>query len=395
MKTKSLITKLYAFALFDDLILIYPLYTLLFADSHISPVKISSLLAVWSFTAFLLEVPAGSIADKYPRRNVLLTGILLRAIGYTFWLFMHTYLGFLIGFILWGIKSAFTSGTKEALVYDELVKTDDVHLYTKVMGRMEALSLFAIVLAGIGASLLARHGYTIILVFSILAVLVSAFVVFLLPKAKITKSAVETKLTEYLRSGIKLAVKKPNVLFIIIFTSVMLGLGALDEYDSLFFRAKGLSNASVSIWLSIIVLFGIVGSLMAHRLEHIRLPIIPLVLLLSALLFLATLVPGVFAPLIIGVFALFFYFVKVLFNTYLQQSIEEKTRATVTSVAGMLAELVALTTFAIVGLTAARGYIFSIKVLAGLLGLFGIILIPYYLYLKSRYGYVFQKPAVE
>lgn len=53
-KIKSLF---YTFSFFDEFILIYPLYAVMFADKGLSATQISTLFIVWSLTSFLLEVP--------------------------------------------------------------------------------------------------------------------------------------------------------------------------------------------------------------------------------------------------------------------------------------------------------------------------------------------------
>lgn len=117
---RSFITKIYLYSFFADLIFIYPVYSVMFVDKGLSPLQISILLMVWAGTSFVLEVPSGVIADKYSRKNILVFSQLVRIIGYMFWVLMPNFLGFLVGFILWGIKSAFTSGTLESFIFDEL-----------------------------------------------------------------------------------------------------------------------------------------------------------------------------------------------------------------------------------------------------------------------------------
>src|SRR4051812_19285580 len=90
----------YSFAFLDDFVLIYPLYGVLFADRGLHATQVASLFIVWSLCSFVFEVPAGSIADKYPRRSVLLVAVLFKALGFASWLVCQHYIGFLVGFIL-------------------------------------------------------------------------------------------------------------------------------------------------------------------------------------------------------------------------------------------------------------------------------------------------------
>ena len=130
------IGKIYAFKFFDSFILIFPLYAVMFVDAGLSPVEISIALLAWSATAFFMDIPAGVVADRAPRRYVLAIAQTGRAAGFVLWLIYPHFWGFLAGLVLWGFKSAFTSGTFEALIYDELAAEGRGQTYARVIGRV-------------------------------------------------------------------------------------------------------------------------------------------------------------------------------------------------------------------------------------------------------------------
>ena len=134
----SFLARLSAFKFFDSFILIVPLYAVMFVDAGLTPVQISVALIAWSATAFTLQIPSGVIADRWSRRHILALAQLARAAGFVVWLLYPHFWGFLAGLVLWGIKSAFTSGTFEALLYDELKAQGRAHDYTRVYGRARA-----------------------------------------------------------------------------------------------------------------------------------------------------------------------------------------------------------------------------------------------------------------
>ena len=90
---------------------------------------------------------------------------------------------FLIGLVLWGIKSACTSGAFEALLYDELKAKDREGDYTRIYGRSRAVQAFAVVLAALGAAALARLGYSLELDASVAACVVATAAALSLPPA--------------------------------------------------------------------------------------------------------------------------------------------------------------------------------------------------------------------
>lgn len=373
----------YAFAFFEEFVLIYPLYAVMFADQGLNAAQISSLFIVWSVTGFLLEVPSGSIADRFPRKNVLVVAQLLQLVAFAFWLFMPSYAGFLIGFLLWGVNGALVSGTKEALVYDELKRVNASKDYTKVIGRMETIGLTATIAAGFGAAALARTGYEFILLLSLAAIVISALIALSIPRARRAESTGETRYWDYLFMGVKLALRRRKVLFIIAFMAIVTGLGAIDEYYTLLFNEQGLSNTMIALWIGVIYAFGAASSFFAYKLEEKRIPSVISLLVWAGVLFAATVLPPSLGPLAIGLHVAFVYLIRVLFNTYLQREIDDKTRATATSVGGFLAELGALITFVLFAVVAQRhDYTLAFQYAAGLVVIAAIL----YGLLHRRYG---------
>src|SRR5512138_1676674 len=119
-RLKRLAATLYLYSFLHDLILLYPVYVLLFADTGLTVAEISSLFVIWSVTAFLLELPSGVWADAVSRRLLLCLAPVLGAIGFGLWTAVGSYWAFLVGFVLWGTQGAMQSGALEALVYEEL-----------------------------------------------------------------------------------------------------------------------------------------------------------------------------------------------------------------------------------------------------------------------------------
>ncbi|OXE35332.1 MAG: hypothetical protein CGW95_14545 [Phenylobacterium zucineum] len=123
---------------------IYPVYGVMFVAKGLTPVQIATTLIAWSLTGIVLQIPAGAIADKWSRRGVLAVGQAVRVVGFLIWLVWPTYPGLLIGMMLWGVKSALTSGIFEALLYDELAALDRPEAYARLVGRAAAVGYVAV-----------------------------------------------------------------------------------------------------------------------------------------------------------------------------------------------------------------------------------------------------------
>lgn len=305
---------------------------------------------------------------------MLFVAVIFRAVSFVFWLGMPNYWGFLIGFVLWGINSALSSGTQEALIYDELKRLDILRDYTKLIGHMELFGLVGTVLAGFSAAALAPMGYRIILILSIAAVLAAASILRLLPKAPSVEPTGEVKYWHYLSKGVQFVFHKRKVLFIVAFAAIVTGFGAVDEYYNLLFKEQGLSNAMIAFWMGVVFAFGALGSTIAHRLEGMRLPLTLALFVWAGILGSATFLPPSLSPLAIGLYVAFLYIIKVLFNTYLQNELDDKTRATATSVNGLMIEFGALIVFGLFAIVGeSHTYTLGFQIITGAIAVAAVI----------------------
>ncbi|MFI8971360.1 MFS transporter [Nocardia asteroides] len=173
-----------------DLLPIYALYGVLFADYGLSTAQISLLLALWSVTAFVLEVPSGAWADTVSRRALLVLSCLLQATCFALWMLAPSFVGFALGFVIWGVASSLESGTFEALIYDDLVARGEPAAYASIMGwargAQETTVLAAILVA---APLFALGGYPLVGWVSVAIALLHTITALALPSAPVAISA--------------------------------------------------------------------------------------------------------------------------------------------------------------------------------------------------------------
>lgn len=65
---KRLVRTLYVYTFLDELVLLYPVYALLFTETGLSVAETSSFFVIWPVTGLVLEVPSGALADAGSRR---------------------------------------------------------------------------------------------------------------------------------------------------------------------------------------------------------------------------------------------------------------------------------------------------------------------------------------
>jgi MFS family permease len=313
----------------------------------LSATEITGLFALWSIVAFACEVPSGALADSMSRRRLLTIAMLLRAVGFALWIALPDYAGFATGFVLWGIAGSFTSGTEQALVYDELAAIGRAAAYPGLMGRAGTGRWLGNGVAVAAATpLYALGGYPLVGGVSVAVCLLGAYVAATLPEAPRVEEAGEGHYLANLRAGLREAAGSRAVRRLLVLGALLAGMWAVEEYFPLLAGADGVPTGLIPLLLLPQLLIPAAASALAGRFAGLR------PLLVGALLTLAALLLAVGAlvrhPLGLVVIALplgILVLVEVLLDARLQDSIEGTARATVTSVAGVGAEVAAVGLF--------------------------------------------------
>ncbi|GIJ24772.1 MFS transporter [Micromonospora lutea] len=405
-RARRLAGTLYAYAFLTDLVLLYPVYALLFADTGLSVGQISSLFVIWSLASIALEVPSGAWADATSRRRMLCLAPLCTAAGFALWTFAPSYPAFAAGFVLWGAGGALASGATEALVFDELDRLGAADRYARVIGRARTAGtvgvLGSIVLA---APVLGIGGYPAVGAASVAACLLASVVAVRFPehgraggpdtgRAGVASPARDGAASsaangsadavapagpedglgwwQELRAGVAEARGDRSVRRAVLLVAGVSAIwGALDEYTPLLARDTGVALTTVPLLLLIVTVGQIVGGLLAPVGQRFGNRGYALLLAGSAL----ALAGGALAghPAAFGLVAVAFcglQLASVLADARLQTRIAGPGRATVTSLAGMGTDLTVIVVYAGYGLVAT---------VAGNPVAFAVVAVPYLL----------------
>ncbi|MET8123223.1 MFS transporter [Micromonospora sp. NPDC005189] len=393
---RRLTTTLYGYAFLSDLVLLYPLYVVFFADTGLSVGQISSLFVIWSAAGILFEVPSGAWADVVSRRLLLCLAPLVTAAGYALWVLVPSYPAFAVGFLLWGAGGALVSGALEALVWTELDRLGAVGRYARVLGRARTAGVLGVVASGVLAGpVLAAGGYPAIGVASVLACLLAAAIAARFPEHRPPASApdpagdrdaaaarrpavaaVPADLDDdgdlgwwdTLRAGVAQVRTRPPVRAAVLLVAVVAAdWGALDEYTPLLALDTGVGAQAVPLLLLLLWAGVTIGGLLAPAGERLSrrgyaalLGLVGVALAGGAL----TGHPGGFVLLAVAFGAA--QLATVLADARLQARIIGSSRATVTSLAGMATDVLIIGTYACYGLVAtAAGNAVAFAVTAG------------------------------
>ncbi|MGW5557771.1 MFS transporter [Micromonospora sp. NPDC003944] len=388
---RRLTATLYGYAFLSDLVLLYPLYVVFFADTGLSVGQIASLFVIWSAAGILFEVPSGAWADVLSRRLLLGLAPLVAAAGFALWVLLPSYPAFALGFLLWGAAGALVSGALEALVWTELDRLGAVDRYARVLGRARTAGVLGVVVSGVLAGpVLAVGGYLAVGAASVLTCLLATIVATRLPEHR-TPASVRVPVAESamaahpagaaaparqdephtlppdspdddgdlgwwdtLRAGVSQVRTRPPVRAAVLVVAVVAAdWGALDEYTPLLALDTGVGAQAVPLLLLLLWAGVTVGGLLAPAGERLGsrgyaalLGLVGVALAVGALLR----HPAGFVLLAVAFGAA--QLATVLADARLQARITGTSRATVTSLAGMATDVLIIVTYAGYGLLA-------------------------------------------
>jgi membrane protein implicated in regulation of membrane protease activity len=272
-----------------------------------------------------------------------------------------SYWAFALGFVLWGVRGALSSGALEALVYDELARLGAADRYARVIGRAQAAGMIAVMAAmALAGPVLDLGGYPAVGAASVLVCVLTAALATRFPehrekpvrdedggRAATTLTTLRTGLVEIRRDrsvrGALLLVPAVGAVW-----------GALDEYAPLLVRDIGVADRTVPLLLLLIYAGPTIGSLLTGAGERLGTGGLGVVLAGSALAMAAGALAGnAVGTTLVGVAFGGFQFVNVLADARLQDRIEGPRRATLTSVASLGTELATVAVFGTYALIAA------------------------------------------
>ena len=338
---------LYIYKFISECLPIYAFYTILFIERGKSITEVALLIALWSLFAIPFEIPAGILADRWSRRNMLALASVLQGICFIVWFFSHTFFMFALGFVFWAVASAFVSGTEEGLIYDNLKSDGREGEFTKIYGRAHFFAnigaLFGIASAGVIATFIPID--TIALISAAICFISVTFALQIREKNFYSEKI--SNQTDGESSGFLSTIKEAGTfikgskaaLFSIIFLVFFASIGSyMDEFDALIVNDWDLHYVWVSGILTVRFIFVALGDLLAPAVGK-KVATIKGIFLLNGFSYVILLAFVFFWShyflLIFGLAFLVMTVTEILLVNVLQNEIKEEGRATVMSFFGM------------------------------------------------------------
>jgi MFS family permease len=153
------IRTIYLMGFFHSFMVVIPVFVPLLQGYGLSMSQVLQTQALFALTIALCEVPSGYIADIWGRRQAILLGSALNALGFLSLLWADSFLDFLLYEIILGVGFSLISGADLALLYDTEVYLQERGLPGgagpgKSLSRLIAVEAAASGIAGVVASVL-------------------------------------------------------------------------------------------------------------------------------------------------------------------------------------------------------------------------------------------------
>jgi len=167
--------------------------------------QIFTLNAWFMFCNFLLEVPTGTIADRFGRKVSLALGCFVSAIGFLIYASMPRFEVFLVAELVLATAFTLMSGADEALVYDTLDELGQRDAATRVYARLESFKLGGIISGALfGGVIAAVFGLRApMLLGAVPAVISGVLALTLTEPSTVARQHAAQSYTQLLRGGIR------------------------------------------------------------------------------------------------------------------------------------------------------------------------------------------------
>lgn len=272
MGTLGNVKKQYLISLFHSLIPAYVIERLFWQERGMNVQMVVYAEIIYAATVILLEIPSGILSDKFGRKKLLVLDGLLSACELLILLFANRFWMFALAICLSGVGKALSSGSENALLYDSLLASGKEADFEKHLGRIAAIDFAGSIIAALSGSLLAsflhmEFNYMLSVGSMLLSFLVALTLV---EPPMLTRSDQEsTDVRHYVKESVSVFLSKPTLL-IYVTTGAILGACRiyLDEFWQLILGEINVPVAFFGVVSAAIMLCGIPGNLLAHKLKR-------------------------------------------------------------------------------------------------------------------------------
>lgn len=370
-----LLISLYGFAFFNKFLLLNPLYAIFMQQNGVSDLQLSTMFIVFALGTVLTQAPVTYITNRMGQRRSMLIGQTIKALTMLLWLSVPTYAGFVTGMFMWGIQGGFRSVAFEGLVYDSVAAYGKKRDYPRILGRKATYESIGTALSALG-SLLMFMGYAWVTWASVAAILISMVCLVAVPyspKTKVSQAKV-VPMRKLMRTGIKVCLKTPCLVSLMMLTLLVINVPYLDDFLSPIGLQIGVPTEYVGIMSLFLLGCAIIGQRYAYKFVKISDAVLySLIGLVGVALIGFGIDYDTDALWMLGVAYMLFYGIYTVLYSRFQNTIPPRHRSVVLSVYTTINYILYMIVCGIIGLGTTLGsWRYSIFILGGLMIVLGL-----------------------
>lgn len=366
---------IYGYTFFNALLFLEPVYAVFMQSHGVSDFGISVLLMLWSGGVLLTQLPVAHIARRFGAKNIMLFGLVLKALAVIMWLLWPCLSMFAVGMLMWGVQGAIYNVVSEDVLYDEVCARSDTLSYESVLSRRKNIDAIGAALSSAG-SLLMFFGYEWVTALSVLAIvggMISVMRMHLVQEYRgINNNA--GAISKSVKSAVQVMCTSPSVIVMLVITVLVTNFSYLDDYLSLIGFGIGIPVQFIGVVPFFIMLCQVVGQSYAHKFTWVRPMWLYVMILFVGVLF------GIFAMnyslyglIALGVAYAICACLKILLFSRFQNMLPARNRMEILSFYSIADQTSYLFMSLIIGLGATLGsWRYSIAIMSGLLIILGV-----------------------
>lgn len=370
-----LLISLYGFAFFNKFLLLTPVYAIFMQKNGLTDLQLSTMFIISALGTILGQGPITYITNRVGQRWSMICGQILKAVAILLWLALPTYVGFVVGMFLWGIQAGFRSVAFEGLVYDSVAAYGKKREYSRILGRKSTYESVGVALSAFG-SLLMFMGYAWVTWASVASILISMICLLAVPyspKTKVSKAKV-VPMRKLMRTGIKVCMKTPCLMSVMMLTLLVINIPFLDDFLSPIGLQIGIPTEYVGIVPLFLLGCATIGQRFAYKFTKISDKLLYGLICTVGITFIIFGADyDIDALWLMGVAYMLFYGIYTLLYSRFQHMIPPRHRSVVLSLYTTVNYILYMIVCGIVGLGATLGsWRYSIFILGGLMITLGV-----------------------
>jgi MFS family permease len=386
-KYKANIRKIFAISFFNSWIFAYVIERIFALDRGLSILEIQLLLILYSVISLILEVPAGVLADQWKKKYVLALGYFFCFFEFFISIFAYDFTIFSLAFLAAAVGGSMKSGTLEAILYQSLKEMDQHEKYEQLQGILKFIKYSLQAVASIAGGYIAdQYGLTNTYWFSLIGFPFSIIIALsLYEQSESQKEGERIGFIGHIFASLTLVKKDMNLAMILLYSGITSAVlyGELHEMSSLVYPQIGIPVHWFGYISFAITLAGGLGGLIAGMLRKRFL----YGYLFHFLLFLSVILISLFGMatrwwevifLLLAIMVM--EAISPLASGYLNHRIDGRYRVTINSIDSFLKNGLSILVGLMFGVVAdAYSISLGFILLAGILALFGLLFLAYWL----------------